>query len=216
MELFALQQARNELIGWIERQLALIGIAQADAETGLPTPGPDRCDGRAVSSEELESLYDDYINARQRLLRTVRSPSQSFPHANLSTSPDSKRSSPQDHSTNSAAATLLPYIAPLLAYKDSEASLIQQQTYLRRQLATAEAETERIARRLADESHLVHPGVSKGVDWAMAGVEAGAGTKKLAHARVEVGGTAAKEAEIMLESIETIPMTIEKLRDGVR
>ena len=34
-ELHALQQARNELIGWIETQLALIGDAQAEGDVRL-------------------------------------------------------------------------------------------------------------------------------------------------------------------------------------
>ena len=210
-ELYALQQARNELIGWIEKQLALIGDAQADGEE---TPSPEKNgveNGHVVSNEEIAQLYERYLAARRTLLDTVQTPQDISPFAPV---PDSTRPtrSPQDaETTASSATTVLPFIEPLLATKDEEQNLIHQAAYVRRQLTAAEAGSERLMRRFADESHLVHPGASRGRDWALAAEEASETTKEFVLARAAAGATASKEAEGTLWKVEGAPEGLERL-----
>ena len=210
-ELFALQRARNELIGWIEKQLALIGDAQADGEK---TPSPEKNaveNGHVVSNEEIAQLYERYLAARRTLLDTVQTPQDISPFAPASDSTRPTGSLQDAETTASSATTVLPFIEPLLATKDEEQNLIHQAAYVRRQLTAAEAGSERLMRRFADESHLVHPGASRGRDWALAAEEASETTKEFVLARAAAGATASKEAEGTLRKVEGAPEGLERL-----
>nr|OQO30591.1 hypothetical protein B0A51_01218 [Rachicladosporium sp. CCFEE 5018] len=218
-ELFAPQQTRTELIGWIERQLALIGEGQAESERVPATPSSTNGnDGEvAVSIEEIEDLYEGYLEARTSLLQTLQSKPRVFDHGDGSNH-TLQRSS---HESNAEAAvtpavTLLPYVTPLLEMKDSEVALSQQQAFLRKELTTAEAATDRLLRRHADESHLVHPGASKGKDWALPGAEASQQTKNFVDGRLNAGKAAAKLADAKLDALGSVREDLEKLKRSTK
>lgn len=209
-EVHALQQARNELIGWIERQLALIGEAQA-GEAGATTSGDSH--ERAVSSEDISRLYDGYLDARERLLHVIQSPANQTPLPLVDPSPRATQAATSTDADVAAAqaTTLLPFIVPLLSAKNEEQSQLQQAAYIRRQLKAAEADSDRLMRRLADESHLVHPGASKGKDWYDAANDAGKTTEDFVRKKVEGGEKATKEAERTVQDIGDVPTSLEKL-----
>ncbi|KAK6437664.1 hypothetical protein LTR95_006144 [Oleoguttula sp. CCFEE 5521] len=218
-ELFALQQTRNELIGWIERQLGLIGEGQAESERVPATPSSTNGnDGEvAVSIEEIEDLYEGYLEARTSLLQTLQSKPRGFDHGDGSNHTLQQSS----HESNAEAAvmpavTLLPYVTPLLEMKDSEVALSQQQAFLRKELTTAEAATDRLLRRHADESHLVHPGPSRGKDWALAGAEASQQTRNSVDGRLNAGKAAAKLADAKLDALGSVRDDLEQLEKGMK
>jgi len=214
-ELFALQQARNELIGWIEQQLAIIGDAQADEVDDVSSPAKANGheeDGHVASSEEIIQLYDRYLEARRTLLDTVQSRQDVSPLASAPDSPKPPRTSSQEgDAASTTATTLLPFIKPLLDTQASEQEIIQQAAYVRRQLAAADSNSERLLRRFADESHLVHPGASRGRDWARAGEEAGEATRELVLARAKAGEKSSREAETTLAKLKGFTGELEKL-----
>lgn len=216
-ELFALQQSRNELIGWIERQLALIGDAQAedDKEVSSPTRknGEDEEDGggHVATNEEINQLYDRYLEARRTLLDSLQESSDISP---LAPAPESPKQAPPSSDNDVAATTaitLLPFVEPLLTTKTAEQDIIHQAAYIRRQLSSADATSERLLRRLADESHLVHPGASRGRDWARAGEEASELTRDFVLARAKAGEVASKEADALLSKLDGVTEGLERL-----
>ncbi|OQN97211.1 hypothetical protein B0A48_16752 [Cryoendolithus antarcticus] len=219
-ELLALQQTRNELIAWIERQLALIGEGQGESERVPPTPasanGTHRDEEVAASVEEIEDLYEGYLEARSSLLQTLQSRPRSFNHGN-DLNGTTQRSAPDSsvETTRATAVTLLPYVISLLEMKDSEVALSQQQAFLRKELTIAEAATDRLLRRHADESHLVHPGASRGKDWALAGAEAGQQTRKFVEGRLNAGEAAAKLADAKLDALGSVRDDLEKLEKSM-
>jgi hypothetical protein len=214
-ELFALQQARNELIGWIEQQLAIIGDAQADAVDDVsssPTKANGQEDeGHVATPEEIMQLYDRYLEARRTLLDTVQSRQDVSPLASAPDSPKPPRTSQENDAASTTATTLLPFIKPLLDTQASEQEIIQQAAYARRQLSAADSSSERLLRRFADESHLVHPGASHGRDWAQAGEEAGEATRELVLARAKAGEKSSREAEVTLGKLKGFTSGLEKL-----
>jgi hypothetical protein len=214
-ELFALQQARNELIGWIEQQLAIIGDAQADEVEDVSSPAKangQEEDGHVATSEEIVQLYDRYLEARSTLLDTVQSRQDVSPLASAPDSPKPPRTSAQESdAASTTATTLLPFIKPLLDTQTSEQEIIQQAAYARRQLSAADSSSERLLRRFADESHLVHPGASHGRDWARAGEEAGEATRELVLARAKAGEKSSREAETTLGKLKGFTGGLEKL-----
>jgi hypothetical protein len=214
-ELFALQQARNELIGWIEQQLAIIGDAQADAVDDVsssPTKANGQEDeGHVATPEEIMQLYDRYLEARRTLLDTVQSRQDVSPLASAPDSPKPPRTSSQENdATSTTATTLLPFIKPLLDTQASEQEIIQQAAYARRQLSAADSSSERLLRRFADESHLVHPGASHGRDWARAGEEAGETTRELVLAKAKAGEKSSRQAEVTLGKLKDFTSGLEK------
>jgi len=212
-EVHALQQARNELIGWIERQLALIGEAQGEDGASPPSIANEEPREKAVSTEDISRLYDGYLDARQRILHTIRFPSMAPPQPFLDDPPAPQQSvGAKDADTADAQAlTLLPFMSPMLSAKNEEQSQLEQVAYIRRQVKLAEMGSDRLKRRLADESHLVHPGASKGKEWYDAASEAGKATEEFVRQRFEGGEKAAVEAEKVVREIEQVSREFERL-----
>lgn len=210
-ELYALRQARNELIGWIEKQLALIGDAQT-GETAPSSPEKGQSEeGEVASQEDITRLYDRYLHARCTLLETLQSPQDISPLAPAPESPKASRSCQENDNADSASVALLPFLEPLLAAKSEEQNLVQHAAYFRRQLSAADAASERLMRRFADESHLVHPGAAHGRDWAQAAEEVNETTREFVFSRTAAGEASTKKAEATLKEIERIPEGLEKL-----
>lgn len=212
-EIAGLQAALQELTVWMEDQLSVIGSGEGDSQAAPPTPptGDQATSGATSSIEDIGALYEDYIDARERLITTINSP------PSTTTTPDDLRSmssSPPNKDIErraSPAETLLPHIRRLASTKSNEQALLQQSAYLRRQISTAESETQRLILRLADESHIVQPGASKGKDWAEAGREASKATTEAASERLKVGEKATASAKEALDQIEHVPKVFEDL-----
>ncbi|KAK5124118.1 hypothetical protein LTR85_001821 [Meristemomyces frigidus] len=206
-----LQGALNELTGWMEQQLAIIGEAESEPQSVPSTPSTNgHTLPEPVSIEDIEALYEQYLAFRQRLIETVNAPpaSQAPPDATATLHGSAvkdvdKRTTP--------AETLLPYINILSTRKHEEQSLLQQSAHLRRQISTAEAENARVIARLADESHLVHPGAARGKDWAEAGSGASKETEQFTKHRLQAGEAAAEKASKALVDIEGVPKMLDAL-----
>ncbi|RMY75049.1 hypothetical protein D0864_09900 [Hortaea werneckii] len=197
-EVAGLQAALQELTVWMEDQLSLIGSAEGESQAAPPTPstGEQATSGATSSVEDIGALYEDYIDARERLITTINSP------PSTATTPDNSRSgsrSPPSRDIERPSTKL------------NEQALLQQSAYLRRQISTAESEDQRLILRLADESHIVQPGASKGKDWAEAGREASRATTEAASERLKAGEKAAASAKRALDDIEYVPKVFEDL-----
>ncbi|KAK3716709.1 hypothetical protein LTR37_006339 [Vermiconidia calcicola] len=219
-EIAGLQKALQVLTGWMENQLTVIAAAEPEVQQDAATPVRTRSSSRSqASAEDVETLYEDYIDARQRLVQTVNDPTdtRSEPRADKfgfeTDNPSSRSPSRTKASTRSAAETILPHIPALVAAKQEEQTLIQQSAYIRRQLSAAEDETARLIQRLAHESHLVQPAASSGSDWAEAAREAGSTTEQFMNQRLEVGVGSVEAAENVLRSVRALPSVFDGLVD---
>ena len=217
-EIAGLQSALQELTSWMEDKLTLIASAEMEAQSAGDGQTPNGTSAKSpISTEDIEALYEQYLDARQRLIHTVNdSPAADadasaagfdFEHSR-SKSVDPSKSAPK-----SSAESVLPYIPSLVAAKQEEQSLFQQTTYVRRQLSAAEEQTASLIRRLADESHLVQPGASHGKDWVVASKNAGAATEEFIRQRLAVGETSVGSAEETLEAIESWPESLNRVVD---
>ncbi|KAK4629541.1 hypothetical protein CLAFUW4_08127 [Fulvia fulva] len=216
-ELRGLQKAHNELTAWMEQQLALISDVGAakDRSDASSTKSGQNGDS-AHDMMEIESLYELYLGARQRLLDVVAHPPSSV--SPPSSPPDfARRGSdsglPETRSTTSE--TLLPFIATLTAAKQQEQQLLQQTAYTRRQFASAEAQDQALLSRLADESHLMQHdlrrGAPRGRDWAEAAASAGAATTEEVNKRLRSGHVAVDGAAKSLRAIKDMPNSFDDL-----
>lgn len=232
-DLKALQKTHSELTAWMENQLAMISDVDSTKDGSSSTySAADNSAGEeaAFSLSDIENLYKQYLDSRQRLLRVVSH--QERQDSSPSSSPDTTRrrsTSPttpttttttldSDHSLPAPSELILPYLTRLTSTKQTSQSLSQQTTHLRRQLTLAETQTQDILTRLADESHLVQPehhhhrrrgggggGAPQGQDWREAAEEAREATVNIVKKRVESGNAFAEQAVQTLESIHGLP-----------
>lgn len=211
-EVAGLQKALQELTIWMEKQLTSIADAEADAQSVQDSPLTNGTPAKPrISTEDIETLYENYLDARQRLIQPV---SDSV-HADSDPSImglelESVVSKGADASKipKTSAESVLPYIPTLVAAKQEEQSALQQTAYIRRRLASAEEETDRVMRRLADESHLVQPGAFQGKDWVAAAKVAGAASNDFIKQRLVVGEASAGAAKETLDAIENLPKSL--------
>ena len=203
-EILGLQSALNELTGWMEQRLALIGDAEVKTQATNPTEASnEHAASEVVSLDDIAASYNDYLVARQRVIHTVSSTSLTFKSASYSVALESGMST--RHQLRSPAKTILPYLDCLTSAKHEELCLFQESSFLRRQVASSESETRRLLARLADESHLVHPSTKKGRGWTMAAAEASDATKAVAVQRLQAGEASAGAAAQGLQGVRDMP-----------
>lgn len=216
-ELRALQKAHHELTSWMENQLALISDIDSTKSESSTQNGDHEPNGeQPFTMDDIESLYAQYLEARQRLLATISNPPEE--RQEPPTSPGLVRRAsctPDTELGQTTSETLLPYLARLVSLRQSERALLAQSGYTRHQLALAETQTAAMLVRLADESHLLQPelhrGAPAGADWRKAGIEASAATTKTATQRINVGRQFAQSAAEALGNIQSMPESINVL-----
>lgn len=211
-KLYALQQTRNLLITWIEEQLTIVGDAQAANEVPsekLTVEGED--EPIPVSKSEIGQIYEQYLNARKRLLQTLQQPEEiTYDHGDVVSASSKTQQLASTDKNGVAAAAALPHIASLVRVKAREELLQSQVTAMKSQLAVSQNDTDQLLRRLADESHLVQPGASNGRDWAKASANANAAIAEFVSSRVKQGEQAAKSAQDIIDSTELLSAMFEQ------
>ncbi|KAK4987949.1 hypothetical protein LTR50_004286 [Elasticomyces elasticus] len=189
--LHVLQQARDELVGWIEGELNKIPEPQAggedmrdgliDSSHGLVPMNRDEFD------TEIEQAYKRYVALRIGLIQTI----------GLS---DTQSTQPQDPATVSVegiwanppadppvlrAISVFPYMTRLSQFQQDEKAILQESAYLRRRLTAISGETRDSISRLADESHLVAPSTIDARAWAEAARDANETTRHFVESRLQ-------------------------------
>lgn len=206
-QVYALQQARNALITWIEEKLSIIGDAQA-AKARLSESSAVAGEEEApipVSTAEIRQIYEQYVNARRSLLQTLQHPSAQELNQLGSTelSKPAYPTRPADES-GALAANVLPYIARLSRLKQDEVAMAQQMVFAKQQLELAEAETTQLLRRLADESLLVQPGSDHGKAWSAASKASASSVAGYVTDRLKVAHRRLDEVDDVLRGIERL------------
>ncbi|KAF2723234.1 hypothetical protein K431DRAFT_301833 [Polychaeton citri CBS 116435] len=211
-KLYALKQAHTFMVKWVEDRLASIsqvGLAHQETEEDHTTlMGEEK--PRICEAKEIQSMYQSYLDARQRLVQAVgSSPSQSAGPADVSTR--QRETSLLQHTVAKVppSVVVLPYVRALSSYKQEAAALQEQSSFARRQLATSDDAAARLLKRLADESHLVQYGALSGQDWRNAAADMGQTDKDLISEYLELGNTSATEASRTLVNIGEIPKALE-------
>lgn len=194
----ALRRARDDLIAWIEGELAKLSEdEEADPDTIMPKqPETDSLDEIRIT---LQDIYDRYIASRESLVRVLNTKYQTEPDTG-EPSLERQHSEKNDNQTTSVglASRVLPFIETLRSTAQDEAALMQHTSYLRRQLTAVSAETDQLLSRLSDESHMVRPGTSNTSAWTEAAREARAVDTEAIHSNLVIGETSIRGATEIL------------------
>lgn len=213
-QVYALRLARSQLISWIEGELSKISDGEGDSsmietdEASAANASQPELPTEEHMLQGIQSMYEGYVTARRNLIRdidtattataqrvtaTMRTPQKQGAAASVGDRPP-----PSDAITYADLMTAIPtFIQTSL----NERVLIQQASYLRRQLNTASEETTANVQRLAGESYLVPTDASSTTAWATAAVAKHRETEtfvrdKLASGRTAIDATAARLAEV--------------------
>ncbi|KAF1986091.1 hypothetical protein K402DRAFT_404539 [Aulographum hederae CBS 113979] len=203
-QVHGMRAARDELISWVEGELAKISETGADTsiiESPVGSPvlaGEEEAGPVKDHTARIKTMYDAYVSARAALLADVKrasavpniDPSSLESLLNPRTISGAKGGS-QGQSTKADAsfqvADLIPHLPTLLTFTSSSNTLLHQSKYLRAALAAAEDDTTKTVQRLAGESYLVAPGASSMAAWADAARESRAETGKAVGEMCESG-----------------------------
>ncbi|KNG44577.1 hypothetical protein DDE82_007670 [Stemphylium lycopersici] len=176
-QIYALSKARNEVVDWIQGELAKLEEESLFLEDASPVKRPLANNNganpatttdvdMASATAKIQSAYDTYTSARAKLLdahTSLQNPvplsSSSPPTTQANESPTTPPIPTKDPlKPINPISTLLPHIHPLLATAHTSRALTQQSIYLSTSLAAADADAEETLLRLAGESHLLPAG----------------------------------------------------------
>ncbi|KAG0650982.1 hypothetical protein D0Z07_2719 [Hyphodiscus hymeniophilus] len=153
----ALGMARNELINWIERELAKAGEkrGEEDLMQSSPSLGNKGNDYINCQLSFIQKEYAHYTNARQALIIATSgsidasAPRAAEDHLSLLETKD------EVEMPTTISHVLQPYIERLTSVSNQQKSVIQQKSHLTISLAKQLKEGGQGLDRLADESHLL-------------------------------------------------------------
>ncbi|KAI9662356.1 MAG: hypothetical protein M1821_008523 [Bathelium mastoideum] len=196
----ALRHARDELISWIEEQLAKVPEDLSIQETNEMGSAMESLASQDATLADIEDQYKNYIVSRESLLRFIES-TDNLSSTLLSPTSPTKRtlltiysSKPSMQSPTSAtkdpsqAVALLPYISSLKDTSQASRALLSQNAFLRHQLAGAKDDRKATLERLAQESHLLPAGApAKALAWNQAATSARKEMREFVAEKVETG-----------------------------
>lgn len=155
----ALHQTRQELINWVEQELAKTDATPTTPQhVGGTAPKPRPATGDTEQcNRDIERHYGGYVEARKICLATVAEAASSMP-LGISESCSSTTSNLPERSRTVGGACcsgLLDSYMRLLVPSNLQRLITQQKAYIESSLAMEEEATVHVLDRLADESHLL-------------------------------------------------------------
>ncbi|KAK8168619.1 hypothetical protein IWX90DRAFT_104315 [Phyllosticta citrichinensis] len=230
IQVLALRAARDELIAWIEGELAKLAQLEEQSQLSVDHRTPTKhmrhesLEGRGKRGSEsippqdqVQVLYERYIAARRALVSGVDAATTFSKEIVLPYSIPSATNLPI--STPSAEAKenqvpqsdVLPYVHTLLRAARDERALLQQTSYVRSLLSQKREEAQRIIQKLASESHLVPQDAESALAWADASREAAMKSEEEVMQSIEAGAANIEGAKKIVEELDKRKLAFERL-----
>lgn len=200
----ALRTARDELIRLIELELAKLPDTTVESARIDPSPSVNASDTMAEgrpNQQDVQRLYDDYIAARKTLVTTLQDRAAEPPSLTNGSARQGATDGLNKPPHTLLATQILPYISDLRTCSEAEQALVEQSSYLRRQVAFSTDNIRRSRLRLADESLLVPPGAASALPWVDAAREARGDDAQHVEASLERGEESLRKAHFTIEGL---------------
>ncbi|KAF2742638.1 hypothetical protein M011DRAFT_263708 [Sporormia fimetaria CBS 119925] len=204
----ALERARDELVVWMEEELAKLNEESGLLEDASPVKKMPQREGQvdlAQIRERIQESYNAYTTARKQLIDAhsamvygASKEEEKIGTPTIAQAAPPSTSTPQ--STNNVVE-ILPHLPILTTIGRNERSLLQQSVYLQAQLSAADQQLTESLTRLAEESHLLASGPANPAAWANAAKEAGEATKTFVNEQL---GDGRREIERVAAIIERL------------
>ena len=143
----ALTRTRDELVSWLEEQLAKVNEAEDKPEAEAPSITADEIINVEQRKVAIDKLYKDYLNIRKSLVILASKPRTVHSLEKLSIQEGQERNTPEptQPEPKSEASTLLPYLTKhLIPAADAQAALFHQQTHISRAASDQTKATDRM------------------------------------------------------------------------
>lgn len=207
-EVHALRCARDELIAWIEGELAKIPEDSQIEYQQSPKKQGVRDQDLSTESwhETIEQLYGQYVERRKACVAAVDALSHqeaselSNRQTTVNTIPATKITSQSQPVIN--VSTVLPHVPLLLQLSREDKEVVQQTTHLRRQLAASTDDSRKTLIRLADESHMVPPRSDSTATWSTVARDATKNAEELLDSNLTEGEKSVRAARSILEDVD--------------
>ncbi len=165
VRIHALTRTRDELVSWLEEQLAKVNEVEDKAEAKAPSSPADKTVGIEQQEVAIDQLYKDYLDIRKSLIVLASKPRTCQSLEKLGMNEGEERNTPEptqptQPTTLPEASSLLPYLTEhLIPAADAQTALFHEQTHISRAASDQTKATDRMLQKLADESHLLanHP-----------------------------------------------------------
>lgn len=181
-QVHALEKARNEIVEWMQGELAKMEEDSMFIEDASPIKRPKQEENLAhLSSAEAQvrDAYERYVSTRKEMIKAYENLTKPSPKDD-----DTKSdgipvgvSDPEGGKPVRPLTKLLPHLPQLYRCAQNDRSLLQQAVYLQSQLAASDQELEEALLRLSGESHLLAAGSKDASDWGRVAMEAEAATE---------------------------------------
>jgi hypothetical protein len=191
-QVLALERARDEIVDWVQGELAKMEEDSIFLEDASPIKRPVSVAAPVdLTSAEtrIRESYNKYTEARVKLLEAQASLEQppqvdaDIERTETATARDDNN--PIDSKPIQPITKLLPYLPHLTQNANNERALLQQSVYLQTQIASADQEIEEALLRLSGESHLLPAGSKDAADWDKAAREAQKTTDEFVKERLQ-------------------------------
>ncbi|KAF2035947.1 hypothetical protein EK21DRAFT_53648 [Setomelanomma holmii] len=189
-QVFALECARDEIVEWVQLELAKMEEDSVFLEDASPIKRPvnDAKQFNMESAEErVRNAYDEYMKARARLVQNYTNLQQSpvMPEdEQRAAQNDGPKELPANAQQQMTIAKLLPHFPHLTQVANAERSLLQQSVYLQNQISSADQIIEEALLRLSGESHLLPAGSKDVAAWGKTAMDAEVSTNEFAKQRL--------------------------------
>lgn len=201
-QVHALEKARNEIVEWMQCELAKMEEDSVFLEDASPIKRAAHEDvpvDLESAEAHIHASYDRYTAARIELIKSYHSLNEpslendrsKADHIVMDSTDDGK-----DTKLIRPITKLLPHLPLLARSTQNERSLLQQAVYLQSQLAASDQELEEALLRLSGESHLLPAGSKDAGAWGKVASETESATeafvkKHLQESRQEVSSISA-------------------------
>jgi hypothetical protein len=197
-QVYALECARDEIVDWVQGELAKMEEDSIFLEDASPVKRPLASNASVdlgSAEERIREVYNAYTSSRALLIQSFESlqhpPLISKAREEHKKDP-STTDTPQHPRTSQTIIKILPHLPHLNSTSNNDRALLQQSVYLQSQIAAADQDIEDALLRLSGESHLLPAGSKDVAAWGKTAKEAEAMTEefvkeKLRKSKEEVG-----------------------------
>lgn len=157
----ALGTTRNELIQWIETELANTADDSPEPEDNIQVNAAESSDMDLIDSElvSIQRQYNQYSKCRRALIIAATGHLEQATPTKAGQDLDSVKGTGVPHNSETVNHTVYPYLSEMMSLSSEQKALIQQKSHFTISLAKHLKEAGQGVDRLAEESHLLpaHP-----------------------------------------------------------
>lgn len=179
-QVYALSRAREEMVDWVQEELAKMEEESAFIEDASPVKRPASefpAFDLASAETQIQDSYTSYITSRSDATTSHESMQRPIPTQATQVSATNNSPDPSAHDSECTQSTktftkMLPHFPSIYSVEANERSMLQKAVYLQAQISSADEELVDSLLRMSGESHLL-PSGSKGISsWRKTAVNA--------------------------------------------